>query len=337
MMSENMEQDRIEDNLRQTRSRLDGRLGELQEKLAPGQVVTDVLDYVRGHGGQEFATNLLASAQKNPLPAVVAGVGLAWLIAVNFRGPATATTEYTYGQAYNGNLHQRVRDAEAGVMRGPDEDETSYSSRLNDVRGNVLGVARQAQETASSYAQRVQDVFSSAAASAGQSAHDLRDQARGAAGQIGDAAAQGRDQLLQSSAAAQDAGKKMLAALTDNPVALGALGLAAGALLGLLLPSSDQEEAALGGVAGTARETIRGVAQDVVDRGSGVVREVMDKAQQSAAAKGFTTDRPLEELTGDLASGAMVDDATALARDVMQAGKEALHKAAANGAQKEDA
>jgi hypothetical protein len=121
MADDQIEQDRIEDNLRQTRSRLDGHISELQEKLAPGQVVSDLLDYVRGHGGQEFAGNLLVSAQKNPLPAVVAGVGLAWLIAANLRGPAAGnlrTDGYDWQSArgYDGNMERRVREAEAGII-----------------------------------------------------------------------------------------------------------------------------------------------------------------------------------------------------------------------------
>src|ERR1700710_2957784 len=128
MMSDHItEQDKVEDNLRQTRSRLDGHLSELQEKLAPSQVVTDLFDYVRGHGGQEFARNLIGSAAKNPLPAVIAGVGLAWLIAANFRNPASTTTGYDYGRKNAGlndtDLERRGRAAEVNVMAMPDETE----------------------------------------------------------------------------------------------------------------------------------------------------------------------------------------------------------------------
>ena len=352
MSDSTIEQDRIEENLQRTRSRMDRRLNELQGKLAPGQIFEDLLDYVRGNGGAEFGQKLMASVQKNPLPAVVTGVGLAWLMASDFRPQrtlvqtASTTPEYQAYSSGSDDFEQRMRDAEAGVSRGADDTDQSYGDRLEDARGKVLGVARQAQDTAASFAQRVQAAMSSAKDSATRSGHDLRDRASGMAsqvtgsaqqiggqmrdsaqqmgGQLRDSAQQMGGQLAQSAKSVQQSGSDMLASLTGNPLALGAMGLAAGALIGLLLPQSEQEEAAFGGVAGQARDAARNMAQSVVDQGSGLARQVMDTARESAAAHGFTTDKSLDQVVGDIKSGDIIENAKQVAQEVLNAGQQSI-------------
>jgi hypothetical protein len=58
----------------------------------------------------------------------------------------------------------------------------------------------------------------------------------------------------------------------ESPVLLGALGLAAGALLGALLPQTDQKEAALGGIASQARDAATNLAQGAMESGKQVGR-----------------------------------------------------------------
>ena len=48
---------RIEEDLRATRARMDGRLTELQEHLTPGQILDDVMAYFRDSGGGDFGRN----------------------------------------------------------------------------------------------------------------------------------------------------------------------------------------------------------------------------------------------------------------------------------------
>ena len=77
------QQDVIERDLERTRSRMDNRLSELQERLSPGQIVDDMLGYFRGSEGGDFARNLMDSVRDNPLPAALTGIGLTWLMASN--------------------------------------------------------------------------------------------------------------------------------------------------------------------------------------------------------------------------------------------------------------
>ncbi|MBV9749511.1 MAG: DUF3618 domain-containing protein [Acetobacteraceae bacterium] len=345
-MSENTSNpDRIERDLDQTRARLDSRLSELQDRLSPGQVLDDLMSYFRGSEGADFGRNLLDSVKANPLPAALTGVGLAWLMAANQQprrelsdGPATlpgAGRVRVSGHddaipTTSDAMMARVRDAELGVTRQQDEAEHLYSARLNEARGQAIGLTQQAQETAEAFGQRVQDALSSAAQTVTQGAHDLRDQVGSAAGRltgIGQYAGQrAGDQLAQGGQAARQMGGNLLATLSDSPVLLGALGLAAGALLGALVPQSEQEEAALGGIAGQTRETARGLAQEAVDRGGRVAQSVLEAGQRSASERGLTSGKSAGDLVDAALSGDLAGSAKQVAQDALRAGDEAVRK-----------
>lgn len=73
--------DRIEADLARTRERMRVRLNELGHHLAPRQMVDDALVRFRGGRGADFTDDLIGRAKANPLPAGIAGVAIAWLMA----------------------------------------------------------------------------------------------------------------------------------------------------------------------------------------------------------------------------------------------------------------
>lgn len=356
-MSENTsDPDRIESDLDRTRARLDDRLSELQDRLSPGQVLDDLMSYFRGSEGADFGRNLLDSLRANPLPAALTGIGLAWLMASNphsqreASGGAAVPLGRSRVRVFGGGnavpttydaLAERVRVAEAGVTRRQGEAEHLYGARLDEARGQAIGLTRQAQETAETFGQRIRDALSAAAQTVaqgasnatqavGQRAHDLRDQVGGAASQLsGSAQYAGQhagDQLARGSHAAQQMGGNLVAALADSPVLLGALGLAAGALLGALVPQSDQEEAALSGIAGRTRETARDLAQEAVDRGGRVAQSVLETGRSSASEHGLTSGKGAGDILDAALSGDLAANAKQVAQDALRAGDEAVRR-----------
>jgi hypothetical protein len=358
-MSQNTsDPDRIERDLGETRARLDSRLSELQERLSPGQILDDLMRYFRGSEGADFGRNLLDNVKSNPLPAAVTGIGLAWLMASNQRPqqatygtdasftPATSgsgrvrVSGSAYGSAqgsaqtaYNATA-ERLRLAEQGVVRQQDEAESAYTTRLDEARGRALGLTQQAQETAASFSQRVKDAISSATQSVAQGAsaastavtqgaHDLRDQVSGAAQS---AAGRASGHLAYGGQAAQDLGGRLASTLSDSPILLGALGLAAGALLGALIPQSREEEDALGNIAGQVRGTARGAAQEAIDRGSRVAQAVVDAGRQSVSDKGLAGQTSVGGLVDAALSGKLAGTAGEVARDALRAADEAARK-----------
>ena len=344
MSESSVNQDRIEQDLERTRARMDGRLTELQGRLSPGQILDDLMGYFRGSEGGDFARNLLASVKSNPMPAALTGISLAWLMAANPRPQsdttAAATTRPTStpatarvspipadgGQSDTIDLEERFRRAEQGVTHNPDETEETYNLRLDDARGAVLGIKREPEDTPQSLAQHIKDALSAAKDNITQTANHVRDGAGEVAGQLTTSAQSAGDQLTRGSNAAQAMGSNVLSMVADNPVLLGAIGLAVGALLGALVPQSEREEAALGGMAGQVRETARNLSQDVVNRGGQVAQKVLDAGKDSAHAHGLTADKSLSDIVEDLKSGDLVESMKNIAADVLRSGDEAVRK-----------
>ncbi|HJS86299.1 MAG TPA: DUF3618 domain-containing protein [Acetobacteraceae bacterium] len=308
--------DVVERDLQAARTRLDSRLSELGRRLSPGQIVDEGLDLLRTREGIDFTRNLGVAVRERPIPVALVGIGLAWLMS-GARDPVAHRETHvrvTRLRAPQDDLMSRAWEAGRSVVRQTGESDIDYRSRVTEARGKVLGVARTAQETAEAYADRVQealfaardrvsdavssaaDKISSMGASVGDAmqsasdrvtgaAHDLRDQASSLGGQIadqgrrlGDAASHG---MRQAQYTARSTGSGLMATLSDNPVLLGAVGLAVGAVLGALLPPTEIEREYLGEAAHDARDALQGVVQEVVDRGSEVVQAAVDAGRQT--------------------------------------------------------
>ena len=356
-MSDTPNPTRIESDLDATRSRLGSHLSELQDRLSPGQVLDDLMGYFRGSEGAAFGNSLLGNVRANPMPAALTGIGLAWLMAANPRAGAQPTQAsasrapdsgirlHHYGRDDHGATMTRLREAEQGVARQPDEAEHVYSARLDTVRGQAIGLSRHTQETTESFGARVRDALASAQRAASETAHDLRDQVGGAlgaaSGAIGSfgAAAQGSVQNAAQNAVSGaaryaggafssggQAGGNMMAALAESPVLLGALGLAAGALLGALVPRSDQEEEALGGFARQVRDTATSLASQGLEAGQHVAQAVADKARESAQEHGLAGGKTPGQLVDAALSGTLAGSASEVAKDVLRAGEEVVRK-----------
>jgi hypothetical protein len=233
------EQDRIEQDLEETRARMDHRLEDLERHLSPGQIIDDLTSYLRGGGGGDFGRGLVENIKNNPLPVALTAVGVTWMIA-----------------------------SKSGT-----------------------GV------------QSLNHALDSAKQTATETMHDLRDRMQGA-----------------------DAGSKggMAETLTANPLLLGALGLAAGACLAAMLPPSQAEAAAAAGAVDRAVQAVRDLAKEAIDRGGAVAHRMVDAGLASAEERGLTGQKPVSEAVDDAASGKLVEDVKDVARDAVEAGRDAL-------------
>lgn len=97
------------------RSRVEDTIDQIQDKLSPGQLVDELLNYTKGGG--EIVSNLQRQVTSNPLPVALLGVSLAWLMAKPANG---ATSNYEADKAWNRSINRN---------RGygnPDLDEEEY-------------------------------------------------------------------------------------------------------------------------------------------------------------------------------------------------------------------
>lgn len=70
----------IEQDVERTRAGLARTLDELRDRLSPGQVLDQIAVWAKGSGGAEFARNLGNQVRDNPLPVLLIGAGIGWMM-----------------------------------------------------------------------------------------------------------------------------------------------------------------------------------------------------------------------------------------------------------------
>lgn len=341
MREGSLETGRIERELDHTRSRLDATIGALQEKLAPGTMVDQAVEYFKEGGGVEIGRNLGRSVRDNPIPVALIGVGLGWLLFSSTRRNEGSSdngwrdrpwmNEDRFGGGLERDMYGRVgsgrsymdQSAETSVHqpmpyeaaayddlatkahlagtrieRGHDESEDLYQDRIHQARGSVLGVTRNEGEASPSFRQRVEEALGAAservrslAADAGTAAGHFAERGQSASRSLYDYGQSAVDNVRGRAGSAvdqmRDAGGRTVDYVQEQPLLLGALGIAVGAAIGMLVPSSRYERRVTGSLRESLGETARQIAGEAGQRVSRVAETVLDTAQAASRREGF--------------------------------------------------
>src|SRR2546423_13252177 len=119
--------EQLEREAERARAQVADTLDELRNRISPGQVVDEFVDYARERGIGDFTRNLGNDVRANPLPVALIGAGIAWLMMAN--GRSTRPAGGTGG----------AKDAAGGA-----------TSRLSDAASRAQSAAAKLSETASS-------------------------------------------------------------------------------------------------------------------------------------------------------------------------------------------
>lgn len=313
MSSQSERLDSIEHDIDETRRRIDGTLDALSMKLSPNRLAAEALDAVRANGG-EFAGNMLRTVKENPVALAMLAGSFAWLMMSDRRrqaephhpGPHDRSQAYARpdpgsapyagtgaapgypvaGQAgsgfHSGGAHP------SGTASAPSAADRARSAagRAGEAAGSVAHgaaeTARRAGQAATDAAGRAgsaaagtasaaRDAAGSAAESVRATAQDLRDGIGGAGRAVGERSA-------EAYAGARDMTRRAGEFLAENPLMVGAIGLALGGLVAAVLPATRREDEWLG----EAGDRIRGQAAEAVRDVAREGREVAEAAAGSA-------------------------------------------------------
>lgn len=259
----------IEREVESSRARLTGTLEEMRDRASPGQLFEQALNYAKQSGGSDFARNLGQSVRDNPLPLLLIGTGIGWLMLSG--GPA-ATSGGTGSQRTVPPPRSGIdRSDPAGTDGGSSlagrasaaasEAKESIGGAASGLRDSVAGAADRVGDAANAAYRTVADATGSATEGVGSGASSAKQQvaaagreARDQLGQLGDSTRQGLGWLVR-----------------EQPLVLGAIGLAVGAAVGALLPDTEAEDRLMG-------ET----RDDLVERASTTVGEGYQRAKETA-------------------------------------------------------
>ncbi|HYD57218.1 MAG TPA: DUF3618 domain-containing protein [Burkholderiales bacterium] len=213
--------DEILAEIERTRSEMDRTLGTIEQRLTPGQLLDQGMQYLKDSGAADYARNLRGSVSTNPLPVALVGIGLAWLMAAD----------------------RMDRRSGASTSSGP--------SRMGEMKESLHGSMERMKESAGSMHERASGVMSAGRQKLDDTARMARERA---------------DQLRSS----------YDRIVNEQPLSLGAIGLAIGAVMAAALPRTRKEEELLSG----AREAIADKASELAKQASEKGRETLEKGRQ---------------------------------------------------------
>ena len=268
---------RIEEDLEQTRARLDATIGALQQKLSPGQLLDQALAYLKQSGGAEFGRSLKLNVQTNPMPVALVGIGIAWLM---MSGPARASShDVRFGDMSQSWIDEREAEeglvakasaAAAAVQRTASETLQAFEERVAAAKAAALGIGRGVGESASAFASRIDAAMRQAG-----------ERGRSAAGSV-------RQRVSLAAGGMRDTGGRTVGFLQDQPLLLGALGISVGALLAALLPPTRTEDEFVGEWRDRMRDRAQRTGADALRGGAKVAGEMMAAASNVAEREGLT-------------------------------------------------
>jgi len=296
----------IEQEIAEDRRRIEDRLDAIQQRMSPGQLVDEVLNYAKSSGGGEYASNLGAAVKNNPIPIALVGVGLAWLMA----GPKTSTSSYV---SRNDDEYP-LAIVKGGVRRsGPVQldGDKRYSHFTDDGGSRYKAMTDETGRRAGHFIDESGRTFRGFADATGREYHDLRDEAgklfdeasgwvsstwndlTRSATKTGETLSGAGQSAAQSGAQLNEA---ILKHFRDQPLVGGALAFAVGAAIGAALPHTQTEDEVLGAAADDVKTRVSAEASKTLDKAEHLASEVFDKAVSVAGdVHDVARDRILEE------------------------------------------
>lgn len=276
----------IERNIDETRVSLQHTLEALERKLSPDMLLHRTVDRFRATGG-EFAGNLTHTVRDNPLPTLLTSIGLAWLmLGSRHNGQARDAGDGYETRPGDGRMHRAADSAREAAERARDAASTTAH--------RMRGAASTATDRVRGAAQAARERAHGMAASAMHARDEARDRARGMADSARHVAQSAREGFAQ----AHERADRMA---QEQPLVLGAIGLAAGALIGAIMPPAEAlGERMHSGMdrardkAGRMREHLQEKADEL--RAAGESSSTTDGQH---ASSGFDTSRSSEEQRGD--------------------------------------
>ena len=254
--------ERLERDIDRTRASLGRTVDELERRLSPGEFVDQALGMAREHGG-EFATNLGRSVRNNPMPVILTGVGLAWMMASSNEPRAPVRRSAGYGAGYG--------DYEEWTSESPDDTGSDMTGRLK----SGVSSAKSAVGSIGEKASRANDTLK-------HSVGSLADSASGAASGTGERMRiQGERLRMQG----QRLRSNFETLMEEQPLIVGAIGIAIGAALGAAFPRTESEDRLLGekrdSALRAAKEKASEVYEDVKDTAADVVASTRDAVESA--------------------------------------------------------
>jgi phage-related protein len=260
---------RIEETIaeiEQTRQEMTGTVEAIGDRLAPKNVMKDATQAVKeatvgkvedmASQASGFIGGATSSAQgagggvietikSNPVPALMTGVGLAWLYRSFSSGSSRKPSwDQERMSSYGMGSYGEYRPMSSSGSGGPGQVLDTVGEKVGAVGDKVSGAGETVGNKVSGVGETVGSAASHVTGGVGSAAGQVGDQARTFAGSA--------TQMI-----------------SENALAAGAIAVAAGAAIGLLLPATETERRVMGDAGTKAIETAKSTVSDTLSKAEG--------------------------------------------------------------------
>lgn len=272
----------LEQEAENVRARVQKTAEDIRDRMTPGQLIDDAMHYFRHSDSALAFGNLKNQMRDNPLALALVGTGLVWLMTgsgpsgggARLRGDGSA---WRSGEDWETEW-ERFSSTEAGTFAGETApsgwdggDGRSMTDRAGDMASRAGDMAGRAGDT-------LRDSVHGAQSSASNFAHGVGD----TMSRTGRSAAHaGRSAQHQMEAAAGRASRTFSDLLEREPLVIGAIGMAVGAAIGAMLPSTRFEDEHFG----RSRDHLKDQAEDMLHQTAEDAKEVARETYAAGASK----------------------------------------------------
>lgn len=299
----------IERDVENRRATVANRIDELEDRLAPGQLIADAYRSICNSRAADSVISMSRSAGRtvaeHPVPAALVCLGAGWLLTTALGSKRNSRPRQRYGNNNAPYVNEGATGARTSYGSGS-HDESSYDRSWGGAAegGSSYSGSAGYSENADDreMKDRVRAAGSAAVESAGDMASSARERAEHAADSARDRAGYAMSAVRESVGhAAEKVTEGTRAAtgtvaqtwrnnLEDRPLLLAALGFATGATVAALLPRTTYENETVGEYGDHAREQVRDVAEEQWERAKEAAGSSYEAARAEADRQGLSVD-----------------------------------------------
>jgi hypothetical protein len=293
----------IEEDIARTRADLSETLDALERKLAPRQLLEKGVDMLRDSMDGNMGP-VGEALRANPIPLALIGVGIGWLLlsqtgGARIVGDATRSARQSLGRGASG-VADRASEMASGIAARAGDMAEKVGDLASDAVGRVKGLvgAEETNRTETypagqgdyAYARPKMErgeaglaaYGAEARSRVGQAAETARDAAERARATVGSAAEQASAYADYAGEQIDRARDRLSRLMDDHPLAIGALGVLAGAVLAMALPSTRMENRALGETRDRMLDEAKGLGREAIDRARDIAGTATEAAVEAA-------------------------------------------------------
>ncbi len=303
----------IRSEIESTRRQMDDKMDALRERFQGRHLIDELLGFFRNNPdrSRDLGQKLSQSAstamhsvsdtlKANPVPALLIGAGVAWMIYDSRRKSRDDNYEYRYDEASTAyRSMQHDPDAEDLYDR-PLDYPSSAATQSGSTSGYAVGASGYSAEPSSGDSS---SKFGQMKERASETAQHMRDRLSGVGSSLRDRSQamsqQARDTYSRVQERARDTyyrgRERVVTTANEHPLEVGLACLAAGVIAGLSIPTPEPLNRLAGPTVDRLRERTREAGSELLHKGERVASAAAEAAKEAAREQGLTPEHLREQ------------------------------------------